>query len=387
MDERALYADFPQAEYLDRWDRARGRMRAEGIDALLITEEKNYIYFTGHRSQQNPIDKIRPYLFVLPLEGRPVAIVMPFEEGFVRLGTWVEEVRTYDLRRHLEVVVATLTELGLAEARIGAELGREQYLEITHHDFLELERRLPRARFVDAAEILLGLRVVKSPAEVALCRAAAEMTARAMERTFPALREGMTEREAARILRTTLMDEGAEAITFLDIGAGTDFSRGRITCATDRRLQRGDTLTIDTGIEVKGYCSDVTRMAIVGRPSREQLDMYRTMLEVQRACFAALRPGNRAEDAMKVCREELARRDLRTQMVGRIGHGVGLESTEYPSLGLGETIVLEPGMIFACNPNYVTAIGYFNSEENLVITPEGNDLLSRPGARDEVVVI
>ncbi len=90
---------------------------------------------------------------------------------------------------------------------------------------------------------------------------------------------------------------------------------------------------------------------------------------------------------MKVCREELARRGLQTQKVGRIGHGVGLESTEYPSLALGETIALEPGMIFACNPNYVTASGYFNSEENLVITPTGNDVLSKPEARDEVFVI
>lgn len=387
MDERAFYADFPQGEYVQRWERARQDMRAQGIDALLVTEEKNYIYFTGHRSQQNPIDKIRPYLFVLPITGRPVAIVMPFEEGFVRQATWIEDVRTYALFKHNEVLADTLTELGLANARIGAELGREQYLELSHNDFLDLQRRLPSAKFVDAAELLLNIRVVKSPAEVALCRTACEMTARAMERTFPALKAGMTEREVARILRTNLMDEGAEAITFLAIASGTDFSRGKISCATDRRLQKGDTLTVDTGIEVKGYCSDVTRMAIVGSPSRLQLDMYRTMLEVQRKCFAALRPGNRAEDAMKVCLEELGRRNMQTQKVGRIGHGVGLESTEYPSLALGESIVLEPGMIVACNPNYVTSFGFFNSEENLVITPTGNDILSKPEARDEVFVI
>lgn len=387
MDERAFYADFPQREYAQRWERARQLMRAQGIDALLITEEKNYIYFTGHRSQQNPIDKIRPYLFVLPLSGKPVAIVMPFEEGFVRQATWVEDVRTYGLFKHNEVLVATLTELGLAKARIGAELGREQYLEMSYNDFLDLQRRLPRVRFVDAADLLLNLRVVKSPAEVALCRTACEITARAMERTFPVLKEGMTEREVARVLRTNLMDEGAETVTFLIAVSGTDFRRGKISVATERRLQKGDTLTLDTGIEFKGYCSDITRMAIVGPPSRQQAEMYRTMLEVQRKCFTALRPGNRAEEAMKVCQEELARRNMQTQKVGRIGHGVGLESTEYPSLALGETLVLEPGMILACNPNYVTEVGFFNSEENLVITPAGSDVLSKPEARDEAFVI
>jgi len=386
MDHRA-YADFPREEYVRRWNRARELMRAQKMDALLVTEEKNYIYFTGHRSQQNPIDKIRPYLFVLPVSGNPVAVVMPFEEGFVRQATWVEDVRTYALFKHTDVLVGTLTELGLNGARIGAELGREQYLELSYNDFVDLQGRLPRARFVDAAELLLTLRMIKSPAEVALCRTACEITARAMERTFPALKEGMTEREVARILRTHLMDEGAESIDFLALASGTDFTRGKISMATERRLQRGDTVTIDTGVEVKGYCSDVTRMAVVGAPSREQREMYRTMLDVQRQCFAALQPGNRAEDAMKVCREELVRRKMQTQQVGRIGHGVGLECTEYPSLALGEDIRLEPGMIFACNPNYVTPVGFFNSEENLVITPTGNDVLSRPEAREEISVI
>jgi Xaa-Pro aminopeptidase len=381
------YADFPREEYLGRWDSARQLMRVHGIDALLVTQEKNYIYFTGHRSQQNPIDKIRPYLFLLPLYGKPVALVMPFEEEFVRQATWVEDVRTYQLLAHVKVLVQVLSELGLSDARIGAELGREQYLELSYNDFKETQSRLPRAKFVDAADVLLKLRAVKSPAEVALCRTASEITARAMERTFSALKAGMTERDTARILRTNLMDEGAERINFLIVASGTDFTRGKISFPTERRLQRGDTVTIDTGVEVKGYCSDITRMATVGAPSAEQRKMYRIMLDVQRNCCEALRPGNRAEDAMKVCREELARRMMQTQPVGRVGHGVGLECTEYPSLMLGETVSLEPGMVFACNPNYLTSFGFFNSEENLVITTTGNDLLSRPSAREELFTI
>ncbi len=387
VDDTDTHRDFPREEYEGRYRRARALMRARGLDALLVTEEKNYIYFTGHRSQQNSIDKIRPYIFLLPLEGRPVALVMPFEVGHVRDGTWVEDIRTYDLLEHNAVLESILRELGLAGGRIGAELGREQYLELSLRDFKDLQRRLPQAKFEDAAEILLQLRAVKSPAEVEKCAQASALTARALHRTLAEVREGMAGLEVARRLRVALMEEGADNITFLALGSGLDFSRGRITCATPRPIRRGETLTLDTGVEVAGYCSDVTRMAVVGAPSPEQRDLYRFMLEVQQACIQAFRPGVTCHDIMVVCQEALRRAGRTTQKVGRIGHGVGLESTEYPSLALGEMVPMEPGMVFACNPNYVTPIGYFNSEENLVVTENGYRLLSQPAAPAELPVI
>lgn len=386
-EDQETYRDFPREEYEGRYRRVQALMRARGLDAMLITEEKNYIYFTGHRSQQNPIDKIRPYIFLLPLEGKPLVLVMPFEAGHVRDGTWVEDIRTYDMSQHTAVLESILREAGLAGGCIGAELGREQYLELSLRDFEDLRRRLPQTRFEDGAEVLLQLRAVKSPAEVEKCEQASALTARALHRTLGEVREGMTGLEVARRLRVALMEEGADGITFLALGSGLDFSRGRITCATPRRIRRGETLTLDTGVEVAGYCSDVTRMAVIGPPTSEQRDLYRFMLEVQQACIQAFKPGVTCQDIMAVCQEALRRAGRTTQKVGRIGHGVGLESTEYPSLALGEMVPLEPGMVFACNPNYVTSIGYFNSEENLVVTETGYRILSEPAARAELPVI
>ncbi len=386
-DDTEAYRDFPREEYEERYRRTRALMRASGLDALLITEERNYIYFTGHRSQQNPIDKIRPYIFLLPLEEQPLVLVMPFEAGHVRDGTWVEEIRTYDLLQHTAGLESILRELGLERGRIGAELGREQYLELNLQDFEDLRRRLPQARFEDAAEVLLQVRAVKSPAEIAKCEQASALTARALHRTLSEAREGMAGLEIARRLRVALMEEGADNVTFLALGSGVDFSRGRITCATPRQIRRGETLTLDTGVEVAGYCSDVTRMAVVGPPSLAQRDLYRFMLEVQQACIDAFKPGVSCHDIMTVCQQALQRAGRTTQKVGRIGHGVGLESTEYPSLAWGEMVPLEPGMVFACNPNYVTSIGYFNSEENLVVTETGSRILSQPAAPAELPVI
>ncbi|RPJ84603.1 MAG: aminopeptidase P family protein [Acidobacteria bacterium] len=295
--------------------------------------------------------------------------------------------RTYEMLQHIPALESLLAELHLTGSRIGAELGREQYLELSYQDFEELRRRMPAARFEDGSDLLLQLRVVKSPREVTKLEASASLTARALHRTLAEAREGMAGTEVARRLRTALMEEGAEAITFLAVGSGLDFSRGRITCATPRPIRRGETLTLDTGVELAGYCSDVTRMAVVGEPSAEQRRMYRLMREVQQACIEAFRPGATCADIVAVCQEMLQRAGRTTQPVGRIGHGVGLESTEYPSLAAWEKVLLATGMVFACNPNYVTSVGYFNSEENLVVTEGGYRLLSVPAAPEELPAI
>jgi Xaa-Pro aminopeptidase len=385
--DQPLYPDFPKEEFDLRYRRARRMMEDAGIDALLVTEEKNYIYFTGHRSQQNPIDKIRPYVFLLPREGEPVVFVMPFEEGHVRLTTWIKDVRPYNLFRHNEVIVETLQELRLGGGRIGCELGREQYLEISHNDFQDLQARLPKAAFVDGAQILLSLRAIKSSAEIERCRTAAVTAARALDRVFEHVRPGMTNLEVAHLARRLLVDAGAEHVPFMALASGYDFTKGKITVPTPRRLEEGDTLTVDTAAEMRGYTSDIARTVVVGRASQKQRDMYAFVIDLNFKCYGAIREGNRCEDVVRTAQVEIARRGLKTQAVGRIGHGVGCEATEYPSLALGEHVVMEPGMTLACNPNFVTDYGFFNSEENLVVTNQGYEFLSDPIAPNELRVV
>lgn len=388
MEHAPLYPDFPKEEFDRRYERARTLMTARGIDALFITAETNYIYFTGHRSQQNPIDKIRPYVFLLPVSRDPVVFVMPFEEGHVKLTTWVKDVRTYSsLFQHNQVFADTIRDLGVARGRIGAEMGREQYLEVSYNDFNDLKTRLPEASFVDAAEVLLNLRAIKSPAEVERCLVSAELTARALDRAFAEIHPGMTNLDVARRVRRYMVEEGAEKVTFLAVASEFDFTQGKITVPTPRVLKVGDTLTVDTGAELRGYASDVCRTAVIGGASQQQKDMYRFVIDLNYKCYEAIRAGNLCEDVILTCQRELARVGRKTQGVGRIGHGVGCESTEYPSLALGEKVRIEPGMIFACNPNFVTEFGFFNSEENLLVTQQGYELMSHPLAPHELRVL
>ena len=377
------FPDFPKDEYQQRYARARALMDEHNLDGLLITEELNYIYFTGHRSQQNPIDKIRPYVFVLPKNGDGALITMPFEVAQVRETTWVEDIRhgTLGVGGHRDAIVEVLKDKGLTRGRIGAELGREQYLGISYNQFEGIRKALPGAEFVDAAPVLLPLRGTKSPREVAYMRRAAEITATAIAETFDAVHGGMTHLEVMRVLRELMAHHGGEKAQFVCVTAGVYPGPGIVSVATQRKLQPGDILILDTGVEYFGYCTDVARCASVGEPSAEVAEFYAWMGDLRHHCIDLLKAGTQPRQVVAACRQFIAERGLETTGVGRIGHGVGLEATEYPSLASDEVETLRSGMTLTCNPNFVRDFGFINAEDVWLITEGAPQLLSAPMAQ------
>jgi len=382
------YPDFPKEEYDARYAKARVHMEAENLDALWITERLNYEYFSGHRSVQNPIDKIRSYMIILPKDDDPVLITMPFEIAQVKTTTYIDNIKTIGgLTGHVEFIAETLKEMGLGKARIGAELGREQYLGINYNAFNEVAKTLPEADFIDAAQIILDLRVIKSPREIEVLRKSAQINAQAQKDVLPNIRPGMTENEVARILRTRLFETGAEGLTLLSVIAGAAPSPGMILLPTDKPIKQGEALGFDVGITYKGYCSDLARTFCVGQPSAELDEFYAWMMELRRAADNCLRAGKTPAGLIDVVNQTLAERGMKTAGVGRVGHGVGVETTEYPSLAAFEDITFEKGMVFACNPNFANEFGFINAEDNWAITEGDPDLLSDPMAELRIPVI
>jgi Xaa-Pro aminopeptidase len=387
MASNPPYPDFAKEEYDLRYGRARAMMVEQNLDALLVTWATNYMYFTGHRSEQMLNDKIRPYVFLLPREGDPICFVMPFEELHLRLVSWIDEVRTYQLMQHAEVIAGAIRDRGLSNGRIGCELGREQFLGLSYIGFNDLQARIPGASFVDASDILLRLRMVKSPAEVERCRAANIIGARALDQVFKEVSAGMTTVEIAHLVRRCAVEAGGEKVANLAVFAGYDFTKGKIPVPTERPIEVGDTLTIDTSWQVKGYHCDVARTGVIGRASQAQKDQYAFGMELNYKCYQAIKPDNTCEDVALTCLHELERLGRKTQGVGRIGHGVGSDGTEFPSLAVGEKVAFEPGMVMACNPNFVTEFGFFNMEETLVVTETGYDFLPDPISSLELPVL
>ena len=163
--------------------------------------------------------------------------------------------------------------------------------------------------------------------------------------------------------------------------------KGIVLLPTDRVVQKGETLGFDVGVSYKGYWSDLARTASVGKPSEELKEFYNWMMRLRHDCNMQLTAGKKPAHVIEVVDKYLSERGLKTMGVGRVGHGVGIETTEYPSLAAFEDITFEVGNVFACNPNFSNHLGFINAEDNWAVTAGEPDLLSAPIAEWDIPMI
>lgn len=379
--------EFPPSEYEARWRRAREAMAGDGLDALLLTSEANYRYFSGHYSGFW-ISKARPMVMLLPRERDPILLLtrnqVPLAEGM----SPVRVVRSWDgfMAEAIPVLADAVRGAGLGRGRIGAELGFKQRLGMPVTEFSRLQGLLPDATFVDAADVLWTLRLVKSLAEVAALRESIRITGEAYQAMFETVRPGMTEREAHRTFLVELFKRGAERPGYIPVTSGPGNYHRRTGGPTDRRPDTGDLLWFDGGCSYLGYWSDLSRMVAVGRCTAEQADTYRSVREVTHRALEEAKPGRPIAAIARRAGAEFERRGLSLASPGRVGHGIGLDHTEPPSIREDVEEPLRPGMFLSIEPTVVAEHGLYQIEELYLITDSGYEILTQPAPPELWVV-
>jgi Xaa-Pro aminopeptidase len=368
-------------DYEARIDRARTAMDARGMDALLLTTGTNIDYFTGVTGMFGGNNSSRPLVYLLPRDGVPAIIAQEFLREAVEDST-IPDVRIYERLSHLpnREVRAVIEDRGLGDGRIGVELGEAMTVDVPLAEFLELRRELSRVDFVDASDLIWGLRAVKSEAEVELIRDACEVTIEAYDRTFDDVAAGDSEADVqSTMARHVLKLGGSDPWTVVTSGEG---NYARLTKRTgDRTIESGDMVWLDSGCTVGGYWSDFSRAGVVGGPSERQLEAHRRIHEITRSAVSMMEPGRRADEIARRCNESIDELAFpivanTSHMAGRIGHGLGKQVTEPPSVSEESSTVLEAGMVLTVEPAVATDYGTFHVEENVVVTETGSELLT-----------
>lgn len=381
------YKRFPRIEYENRWERARKLIADNGLDVLLITEPNNYTYFSGgHRD----FSFSRPMVMVLPREKDPVVMVHDLFDASQHRESWVEDIRSYSSISGfpVELLKNVCSDLGINAGRIGAELGREQRLGLPYNDFVKITKELPNAQFIDASDILWELRMIKSEAEIDYLRKACEISSRAFEKCFKKLRPGMSEKEAAKILYDATVEEGGSSVWVVINSGPYNYDSGFLPHPGNYTLEKGNMLWFDTGCHYNGYASDFSRMAAIGDPSDEQKKMYEIVDSVTRKCVEAIRPGIKASDLSRLCNTEFEKAGIKeiwgegdcsspqSNKAQRIGHGIGMATTEPPHIALFDHTEIKAGMVITIEPTVVTNYGHFNIEADVLVVEDSYDVLS-----------
>ncbi len=374
---------FPESEFMARAARAQAMMAERGLDALLVCTEPEVRYLTGFHTPfwQSPT---RPWFVILPAEGRPVAVI-PGIGASAMAATWVTDIRTWPAPRPaddgLALLVDTLAELtgGVdgTSTRIGLPMGHETHVRMPLADLDQLRIRIAPAGFVDATDIVRGLRMVKSDREVAKVAHICDVVSGAFEGIGNLLSVGMTEREAFRAFRIDLLERGADDVPYLVGATGPGFD-DIIKQPSDRVIEAGDLLMFDTGSVFDGYSSDFDRYVAFGRADEDAKRAYRTVWEATEAGLATAKPGATTSDLWRAMAEVLDAGGSLGNSVGRLGHGLGMQVTEWPSHTAEDGTVLEEGMVLTLEPGLTWASGRMMvHEENLVLRADGPEMLSR----------
>jgi Xaa-Pro aminopeptidase len=385
MSRQAPERGFPRGELERRVERAQARMGEAGIDALLLTTEPEFRYFTGFLTQfwQSPT---RPWFLVLPRAGRPVAVIPAI--GAALMGrTWIDDVRTWPSPQPADegvsLLAQALRDVGAGTGRIGLPMGPETMLRMPLADYARLGEALPAATMVDASAILRSLRMIKSEAEIGkiahVCRIASDTFAQVAEIAAA----GQPLAETFRGFKMAMLGNGADDVPYL-VGAAAPGGYDDIIAPPGRQpLAAGDVLMMDTGTVFDGYFCDFDRNYAIGHADDAAQRAYDTLYRATDAGLAAVRPGATSADLFRAMQEVIVADGYACGAVGRLGHGLGMQLTEWPSHTASDETVLEPGMVLTLEPGLEIAPGRGQvHEENLVVREDGAELLGQRAPRE-----
>jgi len=379
---------FDRSEFIARVAKAQSLMGANGIDALLLTTEQNLRYFTGYltRFWESPS---RPWFLIVPQSGDPVAVI-PSIGAALMAKTWIADIRTWSapdlVDDGVSLLAQTLSEVLGQGARIGVPSGHETHLRMPLTDFARLQGLLPQMTFGPDANIVHQLRLVKSAAEVAKIETACAIAGRAFQRVPEIAVAGVPLERVFRDFQRLCLEEGADWVPYLAGGTGPWGYDDVISPATDAPLQSGAVLMLDTGLVWDGYFCDYDRNYAIGAPSTGLKSNWARLLDATEAGKEAAKVGNTARDVFRamdaICTGGQGGGDA-----GRLGHGLGMNLTEWPSFINGDETELVDGMVITLEPGITMPDGsVLVHEDDFVITAHGPHQLS-PAAPRELWVI
>ncbi len=370
-------------------------LEAEGLDALVSSTTDNLQYLTGFRSIAHALFRGLELYGVFTRRG--VGLVIPFIDStgvssdgievdtiacygnfFFNytdapgpVGTRVREITSAPAASPADALIQVLGDLGALGGRIGVDEAG-----MFPATWQRLTERLAGTALQPAYALFRTARMVKSPEEVRRLERAALIAEDGIAAVLGMLKEGVTEREGALAFEQEILRKGAQpfftVVTMGDRAALAD------VYATDRALARGDLVRFDLGCVYQGYRSDISRTAVLGAPTDKQRRYYDAIRDGERAAIAAMKPGVPVNQIFEIGMRVTRDAGMPHYKRNHVGHGIGLEPYDPPTINAATATALEPGMVFCVEtPYYEHGWGGVQVEDAVEITATGVRQLTR----------
>jgi Xaa-Pro aminopeptidase len=337
---------------------------AKGQDALLVTHPPDVRYLSGFTGSSGALvlDGGRGILYT---DGRYTV-----QAKAEAVGTKVVIVPKGVLAAACEGAVST----GATRCGFDASNTTVSALEAMRK---AIPGKIRRSFFVPSGPISAALREVKDAGEIEIMRRAALVGCGLYDRMLGFIRSGLTETQVAAELEHAARLAGAESMSFETIVASGERSALPHGRASSAKLPKRGFLTLDFGVVIDGYCSDMTRTLHLGSATQEEYDVYHAVLEAQEAAVAAIAPGVKVGDVDEAARSVLRREKLDQYFTHSTGHGVGLEIHEGPRVATEQKQELKRGMVITVEPGaYIPGKFGVRIEDMVLVTATGGEVLT-----------
>ena len=342
----------------DRVAAAQRELAEAGADGLMVWKDENVRYLTSLRAQLIAGKTMALNGALLQSGEEPVLLCSGGEIDKARAGMdWIAEAHAIPIMEQAELVDGfvrsilrpILVERGLDSGRLGVDAASVSFLEA-------LRAHLPEIEVIDGDTIMQRARLIKTDVEIAIIEEACAIGDAVTQRALDETRAGRRELEVAGDAMQTLFHLGGEMAHVITpfVASGEHMSPPH-RLATDKLMRNHDLCFIDIGAMWNGYFADIGRTTVIGRPSRQQREIYTAVYEGLKAGIDKMRPGLTNADAAEAVVSKIAEFGLADQLFSLfIGHGIGVGANEPPYIGEsmpGATVCeFEPNMVFAVEP-------------------------------------
>lgn len=335
-------------------------------DMVLITDPKHIYYLTGFSS-----DPHERFLGLVLLRGEEPLLMVPSLDAeaaaaassVTRIVTHQDTDQPYELLR--KQFAGSIRSLALEKD------------QLTVSRFELLQQYFEADEYADAGDMLRAMRVRKSPEEVAAMKNAAALVEKVLTEGLKHVKPGVREIELVAELEYLMKKLGANGPSFDTMvltGSNTALPHG---VPGTREVMEGDLLMFDLGVYAGGYASDITRTFAVGEITPEAKTIYSTVLAANLAGISAVKPGVTYGSIDLTARAVIEQAGYGEAFLHRLGHGLGMDVHEYPSIHGLNTDMIQPGAVFTIEPGiYVPGVGGVRIEDDVLVTDSGVEVLT-----------
>ncbi|AQU78963.1 peptidase M24 family protein [Planococcus faecalis] len=345
-------------------------LKQHSIDAAFITDPYNVFYVSGFKS--NPHERLLGVMIFA--EAEPFLICPKMEIPDAKNAGWTGEIVGHeDTQNSMEILYKTAKSRGIELKTMAIE---KAHMTVNRSEAI-LSFFEPRT-LVQLDDQLNAMRVIKDDAELQILREAAALADYAIEVAAKTIKEGITEIEVMTEIELALKKRGVTHMSFDTTVLAGDKAASPHGKTGDRKLKNGDLVLFDLGVVHKGYCSDITRTLALGEPSEEQKAVYDIVYRSETAALEAVKPGVTAAELDQISRKVITDAGYGEYFTHRLGHGLGIDVHEFPSIHGENSIKMEKGMVFTLEPGiYIPGKIGVRIEDDVAVTADGYEVLTK----------